>query len=356
MDDNPVFHQSLPMNACQFLCLAAAIPTLGTAMLYAPDGAAQNASGQTNATNMPRRGGQRAPDNTPQAPEVLPGKGLAEHDFLYAGEDGNNQNIYVIRKGKLDWSYKHTATRGEVSDAMLLSNGNVLFAHQFGVTEVSEDKKVVWNYDAPAGTEIHTAQAIGKDHVLLIENGVPAKLKVLNKTSGAVVKEFELPTRGTNANQVHSQFRHARLTAAGNVLVAHLDLGKVAEYDVTGKEVWSYAMPGPWIAEELKNGNILVTRESSFVREINRKGETVWEFVKATDLPEIRRLANGNTIINSWHTKGNGTGVQAFEVSPDKKFVWGLRSWADPDLGPSTIIQVLDSPAAPEAVHFGDVK
>ena len=322
-----------------------------------------NAPASTNAINTARRGNRPPPDISPQAPEVLPGKGLAEHDFLYAGENGNEQNIYIVRKGKVDWSYRHTATRGEVSDAMLLSNGNVLFAHQFGVTEVSPDKKVVWNYDAPPRTEIHTASAIGKDHVLFIENGQPARLKVVNKTSGATVKEFELPTGSTNANSVHSQFRHARLTAAGNVLVAHLDAGKVAEYDSTGKQVWSYAMPGPWIAEEMKNGNILVTRESSFVREINRKGETIWEFHK-TDLPEIRianmqfatRLANGNTLINSWHTRQNGTGVQAFEVSPDKKFVWGLRSWTDPDLGPSTIIQVLDQPSAPENVHFGEIK
>jgi outer membrane protein assembly factor BamB len=333
-------------------------------LLVALSADAQTNTASTNATNIVRRGGPRPVDNTPQAPEVLPGKGLAEHDFLYAGEDGNNQNIYIIRKGKLDWSYKHTATRGEVSDAMLLSSGNVLFAHQFGVTEISPDKKVVWNYDAPQGTEIHTANAIGKDHVLVIENGLPAKLKVLNKSSGAAVKEFVLPTRGTNQNGVHGQFRHARITAAGNVLVAHLDLAKIAEYDPIGKEVWSYPVPGgAWTTEELKNGNILVTSERNFVREVNRKGETVWEF-KKTDLPEIRiegmqfatRLANGNTIINSWHGKGNGTGVQAFEVSPDKKFVWGLRSWSDPDLGPSTIIQVLDTPAAPEAVHFGDIK
>src|SRR4029079_7071973 len=121
-----------------------------------------------------------------------------------------NQNVYVIRKGKLDWSYKHTATRGEISDAMMLSNGNILFAHQFGVTEVTPDKKVAWNYDAPQGSEIHTAQAIGKDHVLLIENGLPPKLKVINKASGSAVKEFTLTARGTNQGGVHSQFRHAR--------------------------------------------------------------------------------------------------------------------------------------------------
>jgi hypothetical protein len=49
--------------------------------------------------------------------------------------------------------------------------------------------------------------------------------------------------------------------------------------------------------------------------------------------------------------------VQAWEVTPDKKVVWALRSWTDPtNLGPSTTIQLLDEPSAPEAVHFGDIK
>ena len=63
----------------------------------------------------------------------------------------------IVRGGKIVWSYTHSG-QGEISDAVLESNGNILFAHQFGITEISSDKKVVWNYDAPAQTEIHTAQ------------------------------------------------------------------------------------------------------------------------------------------------------------------------------------------------------
>ena len=36
---------------------------------------------------------------------------------------------------------------------------------------------------------------------------------------------------------------------------------------------------------------------------------------------------------------------QAVEVTPDKKVVWALCSWAAPgDLGPATTIQILDRP------------
>jgi outer membrane protein assembly factor BamB len=45
---------------------------------------------------------------------------------------------------------------------------------------------------------------------------------------------------------VHAQFRHARLTENGTVLVAHMDLNKVVEYDADGKELWSFPAPGAW--------------------------------------------------------------------------------------------------------------
>src|SRR5882672_452503 len=66
------------------------------------------------------------------APAVLPGNGLAQHDFFYAGE-GSHQNMYLVRKGKVVWSFTDPAAKGEISDAVLMSNGNVVFARQFGV-------------------------------------------------------------------------------------------------------------------------------------------------------------------------------------------------------------------------------
>src|ERR1700690_624738 len=99
--------------------------------------------------------------NRPLSPFTLPGRGLAQHDFLYAGES-HDRKIFIVRQGKIVWSYDDPTGKGEISDAVMLSNGNVLFAHQFGVTEITPEKKVVWNYDAPSGHEVHTAVPIGK--------------------------------------------------------------------------------------------------------------------------------------------------------------------------------------------------
>src|SRR5271165_189507 len=127
----------------------------------------------------------------PALPAELPGKGLAQHDFMYAGES-HERNIYVVRGGKIAWSYSDPAGKGEISDAVMLSNGNILFTHQVGVTEITPEKKVVWKYDAPVGHEVHTAVPIGKERVLYIQNGDPAVLRVVNTETGATEKEIPL--------------------------------------------------------------------------------------------------------------------------------------------------------------------
>ena len=176
------------------------------------------------------------------APTQLPGKGLAQHDFMYAGES-HNRRIFIVRQGKIAWSYDDPAGKGEISDAVVLSNGNILFAHQYGVTEITPEKKVVWNYDAPASHEVHTAVPIGKDRVLFIQNGDPAVLRVVNIVTGKTEKELNLAVK--HPISVHGQFRHARLTDRGTLLVAHMDLNKVVEYDADGNELWSFPAASP---------------------------------------------------------------------------------------------------------------
>ena len=297
-------------------------------------------------------------------PAVLPGNGLAKHDFFYAGE-AKTRDMYLVQHGQVVWAYNDATNRGEISDAVRLANGNILFAHQFGVTLITPEKQVLWNYDAPPQCEIHTAQPIGTNRVIFIQNGPEPKLFVANLASGRMEKEISLPVKNTNST--HGQFHHARLTAAGTYLVAHMDLGKVVEYDETGAAVWSVNAPGVWSAVRLPNGNTLTCGKT--VRELNSHSETVWEFT-AADVPDYKfnsmqiatRLPNGDTLINNWVNQWNGNidadtaPVQALEISPDKKVVWALRSWTNPNLGPATTIQLLDEPAAPENAHFGSIK
>src|SRR5262249_33996408 len=158
----------------------------------------------------------------------LPGNGLAQHPLLYCGEWQNrstsNQTMYIVRGGKIVWSYTNPF-KGELGDCTMLANGDIVFSRQFGASEITPSKKIVWNYDGPLGTEIHTAYPIDADRVLIMQNGNPAKLLVLNKRSGKAERELTLQTRV--ATSTHGQFRHIRMTPAGTFLVAHMDLGKV---------------------------------------------------------------------------------------------------------------------------------
>ena len=124
----------------------------------------------------------------------------------------------------------------EFDDATLLSNGNIIFSRMSGAGMVSPDKQLVWEYPAPAGTEIHSCQSIGKDRVLIMRNGNPAQAMIINTATNKMEKEIPIPTTVTGT---HGQFRHIRMTKAGTILVPHMGEGKVVEYDLDGKVVWS---------------------------------------------------------------------------------------------------------------------
>lgn len=295
------------------------------------------------------------------APAALPGRGLAEHSFLYTGEWDHrktSQAIFVVRDGKVAWSYRIPTTNAsgemhELGDATMLSNGNIVFCRKTGASEVRPDEKIVWNLDAPKGTEIHSVQPLGLDRVLVTQNGNPAKLMIITKATGKVEKELTLQV--PHPDKAHLQFRRVRQTQDGMFLSAHLDNNRVVEYDAEGKEIWSFATKGPWSAERLKNGNTLITSYHSTMLEVNKRGEIVWQFSEK-DIPEYKcfifqgaeRLANGNTVICNWcpvdlkdPKKWPGS-VQLLEVTPAKKVVWALSEWRNPDLGPASSIQMLD--------------
>jgi len=281
----------------------------------------------------------------------LPGNGMAQHPMLYVGEGYNK--ILLVNKGKIIWTYS-TGTSWEYDDVWMLSNGNVLFTRMQYVAEVTPSKEVVWRYDAPEGTEIHTCQPIGLDKVMFVQNGLPPKLMVINIKTKAVEIQHDLPAPSlTDRSTVHGQFRRTRYTAQGTYLVPFLTMNQVIEYDKNFKEIWKYQISSPWAAVRLKNGNTLITDEKDILtREVNPKGETVWE-LKPTDLPEAyrflntqssTRLANGNTIVCS--RGGDVKSHQLVEVTRDKKVVWVLQDWAN--FGPATGVQILDEPGLPE--------
>jgi hypothetical protein len=308
---------------------------------------------------------------TSNSPAVLPGHGLSQHPFLYCGEWNYNepqQTMWIVRDGKVQWSYSiplkvmfnNKDDIAELGDCTQMSNGNIVFSTRLGAAEVTPDKRIVWQIFNPPGTETHSIQPIGLDHVLIVQNGSPAKLLLINTATNKVEKEIPIPVR--DPTHPHGQLRRARMTAAGTFLVAHMDLNKVAEYNDAGKEIWSFATPGPWDAVRLKNGNTLITGDAhGYIKEVDTAGKVVWEIGRDDlagytigNIQDVERLANGDTVFSNWipntlKPKDWPSTVQLFEVTPAKKIVWALREWTHPPLGPATGFQLLDQPGTPEA-------
>ncbi|MBQ6659107.1 MAG: hypothetical protein IJM70_07230, partial [Prevotella sp.] len=265
---------------------------------------------------------------------------LNRHDFFYAGQS-KQRRMFIVREGQVVWQYQDQLRKGEISDAILMTDGHILLAHQYGIAEVTQDNKTVWHYEAPEGTEIHTIQPIGKSHVVYVQNGKPAKVVVMEIPSLRIVREFQVPV--SEKGSVHGQFRNARLTSRGTLLIANMGMGCIHEYNSDGKELDRWEGFLPWSVQELPKGNLLITGRKGHIQEITRMGQTVWE-INTTDYgitqpQKTVRLKNGHHLINNWYNEWSKTPmdtahapVQAIEIDKEGKVVWQLCSWRNPDL------------------------
>jgi hypothetical protein len=187
-----------------------------------------------------------AANGTSYAPAILPGNGLAQHPFVYTGEydfRNTDQTIFVVRGGKVVWTYgipikAADGTLQELGDATMLSNGNIVFCRKIGASEITPDKRIIWNMDAPKGTEIHSIQPIGLDHVLVTQNGNPARLMLINTVTGNTEKEFTFPDIGTGCGILISttfptsdEDRKVDNNFSGTTLVRNCELLRCGGYD-----------------------------------------------------------------------------------------------------------------------------
>ena len=315
----------------------------------------------------------------PQAPAALPGRGLMELDFFASGvhSSRDGKGIVMVKNGQVAWNFYDNTVKGNYYDGTLMANGNLLLGHANGAMIIAPDKKIVWRYDVqPREHEIDGVQPVGKDRVVFLQNGNPSPhILVANITTGKIEKDVELPLAGAEhmkePTYVHMQARRMRLTPQGTAVIAYTNADKVAEYDESGKEVWSAKVAQPWSVERLKNGNTLVASMQLDTIELNPKGETVWKLTPADleaqgyiidKLQAAMRLPNGNTLVTvnnetAWRpgdTPDLWAPVQAIEVTPAKKVVWALRDWKNFDI--ISTLQTFDDPRIKEPLHFGSFR
>lgn len=256
-----------------------------------------------------------------------------KHSFIGFGKATGV--VIVGEGGETEWKLDLPA-----SDGWILESGNVLAAiypckrfPKGGVGEIDrQTKEFVWEYQGQQ-KEISTVQQIGENEYLVAELGATPRAIVINR-EGKILKEMLLACQKKNA---HMQTRMLRMLPNGNYIAPHLLDFAVKEYEpATGKVVRTFATDErgrdkkdwPFTAIRLKNGNTVIgCTNGNRVIEVDGDGRIVWS-VDNNDLGEdliddacgIQRLPNGNTMITSYHAKGDK--VKLTEVNRDKKVVW----------------------------------
>jgi outer membrane protein assembly factor BamB len=263
-----------------------------------------------------------------------------KHSFLGLGKA--NKAVIIGEDGEVEWKYNAPA-----SDGYVLENGNVLLALYptkgfpgGGVIGVERKTgKVVFEYKATQ-KEVSTAMVLPDNNILMTELGPKPRAIILNR-KGEIVKSTPLECQLKNT---HMQVRMLRVLPNGNYIAPHLLDFAVKEYEPdTGKVVRTIPTDDrgrekrdwPFTAIRLENGNTLIgCTNGNRVIEVDANNKIVWSVTNEdlgqniiSDACGVQRLPNGNTVITSYHAKGNST--KLFEVSRDKKLVWsysGMQS------------------------------
>jgi len=71
-----------------------------------------------------------------------PDESLARHNFFYAGQS-KRLRMFIVKDGQVSWAHEYKG-RGEISDAVLLTDGHILIAHQYGIAELDKDGNAIW--------------------------------------------------------------------------------------------------------------------------------------------------------------------------------------------------------------------
>jgi hypothetical protein len=255
------------------------------------------------------------------------------HSFIGVGKA--NKTVIVGEDGKVEWRIDLPA-----SDGWVLPNGNVLLAlygtkgfPNGGVVEIDrKTKKFLFQYKG-GQKEVSTVVPLDDDKFLVSELGPEPRAIVINR-KGEILRNTPLACQKQNA---HMQTRMLRVLPNGNYIAPHLLDFAVKEYDPkTGKVLKTFPTDDrgrgkrdwPFTAIRLKNGNTLIgCTNGNRIIEVDGAGQIVWS-VTNEDIGEklfddacgVQRLPNGNTVVTSYHAKGER--VKLFEVTRDKKVVW----------------------------------
>src|SRR5262245_3776542 len=191
---------------------------------------------------------------------VLPGERVLVTEW-----DGNRVAEFDF-KGNVIW--KKEGFNGRATNAQRLPNGNTFISTTNEMLEVDRTGKVVYQINVPAGLTAGY-RADNGEIVCLRNDGQVARYDV----SGKELKTFA-------SNRDTSWTSGIDLVRNGNILVTQPSPGqKVTEYTPEGKVVKEWNTPGVTTATKLTNGNVLAaSHNNQGVVEYDPSGKKVWEY------------------------------------------------------------------------------
>ncbi len=248
-----------------------------------------------------------------------------EHDILATGSG----RVAIFAP---DFSVRWEAPAGNIHEAKMLPNGNILFADG-RVVEVTPDKKQTVIY-TPSSTKegSFTCSRLPNGNTLVGDNFSGKVMEIAPDGSTA----FTLQTKFVT-DDLHHRMRYVRKLDNGNYLVCHSGDRLVREYTPSGEIVWEQKVGHiAFCALRLENGNTLISAIDR-ITEYTKDGNIAWEFQKS-ELPELhigmmtgfQKRKNGNLVIGCYSAYDKeGRGVGMFEITPEKKLVWAYHKPTD---------------------------
>lgn len=233
-----------------------------------------------------------------------------QEKLLMAGS--YNTSIMIIDKasGSIDW--RHTIEPYEngieCNSVDITDNGDILYSYKKGVKLIDLNHKVIWDYPAPAGSEIHSASVLPDDRFLIAINGCPTRIVELDK-NGVIRKTIHIKDDLGNKNP-HMQCRQIRKAKNGNYLIPLLGKAKLYEIDSEGNSIRIYDTKGGAfsILETSDNTLILSLGDSHCIQQICRETGKEILYIDRNDLQgctiqfagEITELDNGHLMLANW--------------------------------------------------------
>lgn len=237
---------------------------------------------------------------------------------------GHNRVLLLSPACEVLWQYPAKL----VHDVWMLPSGNVLFADGESVTEVTRDKKVVFQYKAALqkGGGTYACQRLPDGKTMVGENSTGRVLEL--DADGKVT--FEMPTLPYKAGD-HQNMRMVRKLPNGNYLVCHSGARAVKEYTPQGKVVWEIKAPGKLAFAAIRTPrNTTLVSSLEQIIEWDAAGKKVWEFTNReiedfliTNMTGMHLLPDGSLVVGCYQAyTRDGQGCGLFEISRDKKLVW----------------------------------